>query len=265
VTLRRGAAEKPPLFCLLGVHLYQDLARALDGDRRVIGMHVAIPHDARLGHPRIDDIARRYVDLVRAQQARGPYHLAGLCLGGVVAFEAARQLEAAGEDVPVVAIFDVHLPSAMTRDPFAIAREITGHPLSMTRRLLAALRRRVKDRLAPTRQPPAAEPLEDLRLDDARAEVEMRRYERAVRPISGHLLVFRASGRQFAPWTRLRPDLGWGSLARRVSVHEIRSDHLDVVRKPHVETIAARLGEALAVPAPTGVGGNSARTAFAAG
>src|SRR5204862_2294211 len=42
VPLRRGRPELPALFCLLGIDLYQDLARAVDGERSVYGIHVPI-------------------------------------------------------------------------------------------------------------------------------------------------------------------------------------------------------------------------------
>jgi thioesterase domain-containing protein len=52
----------------------------------------------------IHDMAERYlVDLLR-QQPRGPYFLAGLCHGAVVAFEMARALRARGEEVPLLAM-----------------------------------------------------------------------------------------------------------------------------------------------------------------
>src|SRR5690606_2965416 len=44
-------------------------------------------------------IASRYVDQLRRLQAEGPYRLAGWSMGGVLAFEMTRRLEAAGERV----------------------------------------------------------------------------------------------------------------------------------------------------------------------
>ena len=43
--LREGSDTEPSLFCLYGVHLYQDLARAISGSTRVLGMHIPITYD----------------------------------------------------------------------------------------------------------------------------------------------------------------------------------------------------------------------------
>ena len=107
VELRRTNSNRQPLFCLLGVHLYQELALALTDDRPVVGMHLPFRHvpgsDPR---PTVTEMAAGYLELIRQRQAHGPYHLAGLCFGGIVAFEVARQLEAQGEKVATVAVFD---------------------------------------------------------------------------------------------------------------------------------------------------------------
>jgi amino acid adenylation domain-containing protein len=60
--------------------------------------------------PTIEELARRYVQAIRGVTPRGPYRLAGYSIGCTVAYEMARQLEAAGERVPnlmlVAAPFD---------------------------------------------------------------------------------------------------------------------------------------------------------------
>ena len=47
---------------------------------------------------------------MRAVQPQGPYHLGGDCLGGVLAYEVAQQLRAAGTDVALVAMIDSFHP-----------------------------------------------------------------------------------------------------------------------------------------------------------
>lgn len=55
----------------------------------------------------LDTLALRYVTELKAVQPEGPYHLAGYSFGGVLAFEIARQLVEAGDDVPFLAVIDV--------------------------------------------------------------------------------------------------------------------------------------------------------------
>jgi amino acid adenylation domain-containing protein len=54
----------------------------------------------------VEGMARQYVRAVRSVQAHGPYLLVGRCLGGVVAYEMARRLEADGENVALLAVLD---------------------------------------------------------------------------------------------------------------------------------------------------------------
>jgi len=50
--------------------------------------------------PTIEELARRYLETIRRVNPRGPYLLGGYSIGCTVAYEIARQLEAAGEKVP---------------------------------------------------------------------------------------------------------------------------------------------------------------------
>ncbi|UFH57438.1 amino acid adenylation domain-containing protein [Spirosoma sp. KNUC1025] len=56
----------------------------------------------------IEEMAAHYVELITHQQAEGPYSLGGFSLGGIVAFEMARQLTQLGKKVNLVAIIDAY-------------------------------------------------------------------------------------------------------------------------------------------------------------
>ncbi len=58
----------------------------------------------------VEETAARVCRSVREAKPRGPYILGGYCFGGVVAFEAARQLTAAGEDVRLIVLIDSVAP-----------------------------------------------------------------------------------------------------------------------------------------------------------
>src|SRR5690606_36539229 len=61
-------------------------------------------------HDNIEEMARDYLSEIRSLQPHGPYHLCGASFGGLVAFEAARQLLAAGEMVATISVFDTYAP-----------------------------------------------------------------------------------------------------------------------------------------------------------
>jgi hypothetical protein len=49
---------------------------------------------------------RDYLHDIRSVRPHGPYVLGGMCIGGLMAYEIARQLREAGEDVPLVVMYD---------------------------------------------------------------------------------------------------------------------------------------------------------------
>jgi acyl-CoA synthetase (AMP-forming)/AMP-acid ligase II len=104
------SGDLPPLFLFHGDYngggLYTaKLATALGPDQPLF---VVAPHDlGREAIPlSIEQIAADRLALVLRAQPKGPYRLSGYCLGGIVAFEVARLLMAAGEKVEFVGIID---------------------------------------------------------------------------------------------------------------------------------------------------------------
>lgn len=106
----RSTGARPPLFCVSGVLgsvlEFEPLAHALGPDQPLYGLRaLGLSEDVR-PYDRIEDIARHHVRAIRAVQPAGPYRLIGHSFGGKVAFEMARQLVAAGETVPLLAVLD---------------------------------------------------------------------------------------------------------------------------------------------------------------
>jgi aspartate racemase len=60
------------------------------------------------------ELASRFVGEIRSIQAKGPYFLGGYSFGGLLAFEAAIQLEAEGEEIAILAMLDRSCPIAGT-------------------------------------------------------------------------------------------------------------------------------------------------------
>jgi thioesterase domain-containing protein len=53
---------------------------------------------------RVEELAGRYLQEIRAMQPRGPYYLCGYSYGGMVAVEMAQRLRESGEEVALLAI-----------------------------------------------------------------------------------------------------------------------------------------------------------------
>ena len=107
----------PPLFLIAGAGglaiTFLPLARLLGADQPCYGLQAqGIERRARPDFT-LAAGARRYVRAIREIQPRGPYLLGGHSLGGVHALKVAQLLEAEGEEVGLLAIFDTPLSSAM--------------------------------------------------------------------------------------------------------------------------------------------------------
>jgi amino acid adenylation domain-containing protein len=126
VALTEGR-DLPPAFLLhpVGgtVSAYASLARELADDFTVYGLQ----SPALAGDPvpeSLPALAQEYTRLVREAQPAGPYRLAGWSMGGVLAFEVARRLEAAGAEVELLAMLDP--PFAFPEGNAADAGELAG-------------------------------------------------------------------------------------------------------------------------------------------
>jgi acyl transferase domain-containing protein/thioesterase domain-containing protein len=106
--IRPGRGATPIFFVHDGlgeVLLYRSLALLLDPDHPVYGLEPELAQGQFL-HTTITAMAKAKVARIRAVQPSGPYLLAGLCAGGVIAFEMARQLEDSGDSVLFVGLID---------------------------------------------------------------------------------------------------------------------------------------------------------------
>jgi thioesterase domain-containing protein/acyl carrier protein len=86
--------------------LYRSLAYHLDPNLPVYGIQPYGCSKHPILHTRISDMVNYYIQQIRTVQPEGPYLLGGLCAGGSLAFEIARQLQKQGQQVAMVAIID---------------------------------------------------------------------------------------------------------------------------------------------------------------
>jgi amino acid adenylation domain-containing protein len=101
---------KPPIYLVHGgglhVLFYQALAKNLEEDQPVYALQAHGLDGKNEPFDRIEEMAAHYISEILDQNPTGPYCLAGYSLGGLIAFEMAKQLEAMGKKVNLVAMFD---------------------------------------------------------------------------------------------------------------------------------------------------------------
>jgi thioesterase domain-containing protein len=186
---------------------------------------------------------------MREVQPHGPYYLAGLCVNAVIAYEVARQLRTAGEEVALLALFDAH-NHAYYKNPLRDGR-YTG---------------RIKYHLANLFQSDLRESSAYLldRLDEARRKIErtmwqlsstngngerphntdfivhpaFHRYEPQAYP--GKVTLFQSNDWPEGPYFDFK--LGWMDLAAGgVDFHRIPGNHPSMFTEPNVSLVAGLL------------------------
>ena len=108
--------SKPPIFAINNTGIFHTLAQHLGPDQPFAAVQALDPDVSPSLHPaEFRAIAARYIEVIREVRPHGPYGLMGLCAAGKVAFEVARQLTAAGEEVRFLGVVDSWAPGHFRR------------------------------------------------------------------------------------------------------------------------------------------------------
>jgi amino acid adenylation domain-containing protein len=102
--------SRPPLFLVHSasgnVMSYVALSRRLGREQPVYGLQSRGLDPDREPTTRVEYMASEYLPELTSVQPEGPYHLGGWSMGGVIAFEMARQLTAQGKSVAPLVLID---------------------------------------------------------------------------------------------------------------------------------------------------------------
>jgi amino acid adenylation domain-containing protein len=106
--------SQPPLFCVhaagANVLIYRPLSRHLGNDQPLYALQAQGLDGRTPPLTTVEDMARLYVEEMRAFQADGPYFLLGASFGGLVIYEMAQQLLAQGQQVALLAMLNTNCP-----------------------------------------------------------------------------------------------------------------------------------------------------------
>ncbi len=233
----RAEGRRPPLFIVHGlsgdVFGFQALARALGPEQPLLALRGLKPEGS--ADFSVASAAAHYLHDVRRVQPCGPYRLAGYSAGGCVAFEMARRLREAGEEVAFLGLLDAQAPGALS-----VAASVGATtPGEDGLRQIDDLRERLPRRRYVVLR-------EAFMLNMLAAVLD---YAPTPADVRIHLLRTRPSPRPAG----FDPRLGWGALALRgVNVNVIPGAHLTVLREPYVRRVAWVLARALAQVARRG-------------
>jgi amino acid adenylation domain-containing protein len=189
------------------------------------------------GAPTLQSIATCLLRKILATQTEGPYAIGGLCLGGILAYEIASQLRAAGREVSLLVLLDTPHPSdleaclSMTLKVsylrYIMKRAVKlGPQISLTylgKRLVTKLPRSIRGNFAGTEMSIGQEMIET-----AAFEYRPGKYE-------GEVLLLLATERP--PHVNLIP--GWLEvIPRNLHTQYVDGHHRDLLDAPDVKGVA---------------------------
>jgi acyl carrier protein len=112
VDLREGKSDRNGLFIVHGwggeVFAQAKFIKGIPADFPVYGVQAVelSGEDERLTS--FEEMAKRYAKDIVARQPDGPYDLCGFSLGGMIAYETARELHRQGKEIGRLMVFDTH-------------------------------------------------------------------------------------------------------------------------------------------------------------
>jgi len=252
VLLNRLLPGTTPLYLLSGVHAYRELAKRLDGRCTAYGVFTKREieaFDPECDFQSVESLAEDYIRIIRTHQAAGPYRILGYSFSGIIAYEVARQLRAAGETVEFLALIDSHLPEWNAGWKHRLAM-LSRLPRAPWRRSAAFLWEKLQHVFG------AASEEAQVYYDDRElGEWEVQRgvanyntiaqYRPRIRPTDLKILLLVST-----PRLRENPlhsrSCGWRPFARKLQVHYIDADHFQMMRDdPYVSQGAAIIAERL--------------------
>ena len=252
--------SRPPLFGIPGVGgsvlSYHALARLLGPEQPFYALQSRGLDGVEKPLTTIESIAAQFLREIREVQPDGLYYLMGACMGGVVAYEIAQQLQEAGQEIGLLALLETWPPQAIppsrrlsTLDTPGVLGFAAGR-LHLYIETLARLRghersRYLLGRLKAMRDLWKRASLRSVRTDFyqhavVRANLQAFRHYQP-RPYPGPAMLFLAADRPATDGADGR--LAWRLLTRELEVFSVSGDDSgQMLSEPHVRVVAAHLG-----------------------
>ena len=238
--------DKLPFFCVHpssgDTFAYADLARFIGSDQPFYAFQSRGLDGKQAPLESIEEMAHYYISLLHGVQPQGPYLLGGWSMGGIVAYEMARQLSMQGEVVALLAMLDATIVPAIEGGDEEMTRAWFGKDIPWEQFSQLDEEAQTSYTLEYLRQ--IGIELPDTDIHFYRNHMRLFRINsRAVfnytpQPYAGDLTAFRC--REAA--AHLPPDLAWGDFVRgALKIYEVPGNHHSMMAYPHVEELARQV------------------------
>jgi amino acid adenylation domain-containing protein len=225
--------SKPPFFCVHGVGGnvvgFHELAKRMRPDFPFYGLQSQGLDGKSELYTTIQEMAAHYLEEIRTVQPKGPYHVGGFSMGGLVAYEIAQQLIASGEEVGLVVLFDTYATNPKSVNESL--KDLLLHPTwTHIKRLPSEFRKKIRRTWIGVRLP---DYLKKVMRTNAQAAEQY-----VLRPYGGKVILLRAGD----TW-RVADDpyAAWAQFVPELETIQIRGAHMEILREPNVSTLAERL------------------------
>jgi amino acid adenylation domain-containing protein len=270
VPLQPGGS-KPPLFLIHShggnVLEYYPLASHLGKDQPVYALQARGLDGNIVKNESLQQIASAYLREIRSLQPQGPYVLGGFCFGGLVALEAAQQLQSAGQKVAVVVMIQTTHPGAQAfvagtssarRWWKRAAKRINlehenllqrgagyfGDRLRRTWEVMQARTQIAVDKMASNGDDQKTRSSMAYILEILGAEHDRAFDSYVPQPYQGDVLLFRASKQ--LPGMLSDPSLGWSSVIKgNLEICELPGHQQNILIEPRASRLAEELEKRL--------------------
>jgi amino acid adenylation domain-containing protein len=252
---------KLPLFLFQGIGIYYPLSSHLGEEQPVYGLAIEMIDDSEHWLDRVADLVALYIKEIRTVQPQGPYYLGGLSFGGMVALEAAQQLQAQGEEVALLALFDTWDPKAYTIHP--LHKRLLTHLRKFSRSPFKYLFFRLTNTNKFLKIKQKFLHLGKFNLDLSHEnhqekneqqlnkvpEIYLKAQQNYIPQIySGKVTIFKAMQEceDMLAFGEFEDQFGWGNLVTGgLEIINIPGDHFGILKEPHVKILARELGRCL--------------------
>lgn len=257
----KTSGSKPPLFIVHGyglhVHMFNFLAQAIDAKQPVYALQAKGLNGIDEPADDLVKLAKYYVSEIIKVHPSGPLALGGYSLGGSIALEMAKQLQAAGRKVTMLAMIDSYAEVSFIEETrykavankavrqFGklrfVAKSLLKDPASTIHYQSAIVKSHFRRWLG------SGEPEHEVHsplIDEIYMKLNKALEQYKLTPYDGKVAVFKAKTRAYyVPDSKY---LGWKTFAKKgIDVYEIPGDHQTMLTGNNSLILAKKLQEAL--------------------
>lgn len=237
------------------------LAQLVGTDRAFYGLQARGLYGDHEPHATFEEMAKDYIAELKTVQPQGPYFLGGFSGGGITAFEMARQLREAGDEVAMMVFLDTPLAHF---EPLSSVDRMSIHWQRLSKKGPAYFTEWAKNRYQwelkkfNKRFNKVEEDTTPFDFQSEKIEIAFRKaldlYQTQHQAIDAILFrpkldkSYKLSGGRVANAGRefVYEDNGWSDYVSHIAVYEVPGDHDSMVLEPNVRVLATKLADCIA-------------------